>query len=181
MIEAEAAIQTVRLSLRLTADTDRDELIALERDAEVMRFITGGLPQPPEISEDQAGYLMPRGGEADVWATFEMATGTFVGWFSLRRCGAKTATLGYRLRRSVWRQGYGSEGASALINYGFRTLGLDLIVATTMAVNLGSCRVMENAGLAYVGTVHLDWPNPLPGSEQGEVEYEINREAWKRA
>lgn len=50
-----------------------------------------------------------------------------------------------------------------------------------MAVNQGSRRVMENAGLVHVRTVHADWANPLPGSEAGEVEYAITRETWNRA
>ena len=53
------------------------------------------------------------------------------------------------------------------------------IVATTMAVNRGSRRVMEKAGLTYVGNDHRCWPDPLPGSDLGDVEYEIARDAWQ--
>jgi RimJ/RimL family protein N-acetyltransferase len=64
------------------------------------------------------------------------------------------------------------------VEWGFGEVGLEAIVATTMAVNWASRRVMEKAGLRYVRTVHIDWPEPLPGSEGGDVEYEITREAW---
>jgi len=40
----------------------------------------------------------------------------------------------------------------------------------------GSRRVMEKAGLRYARTVHLDWPEPLPGNEHGDVEYRLLRE-----
>jgi RimJ/RimL family protein N-acetyltransferase len=46
-----------------------------------------------------------------------------------------------------------------------------------MAVNLASRRVMERCGLRHVRTFHLDWPEPIAGSDQGEVEYELLREA----
>jgi RimJ/RimL family protein N-acetyltransferase len=47
-----------------------------------------------------------------------------------------------------------------------------------MAVNTGSRRVMEKAGLRYDRTVHLDWPEPLDGTDQGEVEYRLLRGEW---
>jgi RimJ/RimL family protein N-acetyltransferase len=103
----------------------------------------------------------------------------FAGWFSLRRIGDGVAELGYRLRRDTWGRGLASEGALALVEWGFVESELNRIVATTMAVNQASRRVLEKAGLAYVWTVHMHWPDPLPGSEMGDVEYEIAREAWK--
>ena len=57
------------------------------------------------------------------------------------------AELGYRLRRMDWGQGLASEGASALVNWGFRSGGYDKIVACTMAVNNASRRVLEKIGL----------------------------------
>jgi RimJ/RimL family protein N-acetyltransferase len=60
----------------------------------------------------------------------------------------------------------------------FADLGAREVVATTMAVNTGSRRVMEKAGLRYDRTVHLDWPEPLDGTEQGEVEYRLLRGEW---
>jgi hypothetical protein len=39
---------------------------------------------------------------------------------------------------------------------------------------------MEKAGLRYVRTVHVDFPDPIPGIEQGEVEYEVLRDEWLR-
>jgi RimJ/RimL family protein N-acetyltransferase len=53
------------------------------------------------------------------------------------------------------------------------------VIATTMTVNSGSRRVMEKVGLRYVRTFHLDWPDPLPGSEHGEVEYAITLDEWR--
>jgi RimJ/RimL family protein N-acetyltransferase len=45
-----------------------------------------------------------------------------------------------------------------------------------MAANTRSRRVMENAGLRYVRTFHANWDDPIPGTERGEVEYELRRE-----
>jgi hypothetical protein len=32
--------------------------------------------------------------------------------------------------------------------------------------------------LRYARTFHLEWEDPLPGAEHGEVEYAILREEW---
>lgn len=172
-------LETARLELRPSMAADRDDLFALEQDAEVMRFLNGGQPTPVDGIDPDADFLMPRGGEAGLWVAAEKASGSFVGWFSLYDHGNGKAELGYRLRRAAWGQGYGSEGARALVDAGFSRFGFVHIVANTMAVNRGSRRVMENAGLTHVRTVHFDWADPLPGSEEGDVEYEITREAWK--
>lgn len=62
----------------------------------------------------------------------------------------------------------------------FTTLGLRRVFATTMAVNLASRRVMEKAGLRYVRTFHLEFDDPIPGTEHGEVEYAVTADEWQR-
>jgi RimJ/RimL family protein N-acetyltransferase len=47
-----------------------------------------------------------------------------------------------------------------------------------MAVNLGSRRVMEKAGLALVRTFHRDGLDAVEGSERGAVEYALTKAAW---
>ena len=115
----------------------------------------------------------------DVWATVETRSGAFVGWFSLRHVGDRVGELGFRLRRDAWGRGFASEGAIALVAMGFADQDLARIAATTMAVNSASRRVMEKTGLTHVRTIYPSWRNPLPGSELGEVEYEITRQEWE--
>jgi len=59
-------------------------------------------------------------------------------------------------------------------------LGVEEIVATTMAVNAGSRAVLEKAGLRYARTVYLDRPEPLPGNEHGDVEHRLSRPDWRK-
>ncbi len=88
--------------------------------------------------------------------------------------------LGYRLNRAAWGRGYATEGARALVGKGFTDLGVQRVTANTMAVNAGSRRVMEKAGLTFVRAYTEDWPEAIEGSEHGEVEYELTRETWQR-
>jgi RimJ/RimL family protein N-acetyltransferase len=174
-----ASFETARLSLSLAREADRENLIALERDPEVMRFLNGGRPTREDGADEGAGFLTPRGGESDIWAAVETRSGAFVGWFSLRPVREGVGELGYRLRRDAWGRGLATEGATALVAMGFADKDFARIVATTMAVNRPSRRVLEKTGLTHVRTVYPDWCDPLPGSELGEVEYEITRDEWE--
>jgi RimJ/RimL family protein N-acetyltransferase len=174
-----ASLETARLSLSLVRETDIESLVALERDPEVMHFLNGGRPAIEEGVDEGASFLMPRGGEDDVWAAVETRSGAFVGWFALRRVREGDGELGYRLRRDAWGRGLATEGATALVAMGFADRDFARIVATTMAVNRLSRRVLEKTGLTHVRTVYPNWRDPLPGSELGEVEYEITRDEWE--
>ena len=171
-------LQTKRLTLRACRPSDRADFIGLERDPEVMRFLTGGHAVDQERGDPNATFLMPRGTEPHVWTARRTASDAFVGWFCLWPETEGVAELGYRLRREDWGQGLASEGASALVNWGFGSGLYDRVFASTMAVNHASRRVMEKIGLTYARAVHVDWPDRVAGSEEGEVEYEMLRSGW---
>lgn len=49
-----------------------------------------------------------------------------------------------------------------------------------MTANVASRRVLQSCGLRYVRTFHLNWPEPIEGTELGDVEYEILLSDWNR-
>jgi RimJ/RimL family protein N-acetyltransferase len=181
-------LETERLVLRRFAEDDIDNLVELDGDPEVMKFINGGRPTPRQEIENDVlpaflGYYERFAGYG-FWAAEENATGRFVGWFHFRP--AKDAPpgeveLGYRLRKSAWGKGYATEGSRALIDKGFTELGVERVVAFTMTVNVASRRVMEKVGLKYVRTFHEEWPDYIEGQEQGDVEYALTRSEWEEA
>src|SRR5262245_12659326 len=147
-------LETERLLLRRFTEADVDNLVALDSDPEVMRFLTGGEPTPREVVEFE---ILPRFlrsyAEYDgmgYWAAIEKDTGAFLGWFALHPeegGSPDNVALGYRLRKVAWGKGYATEGARALIHKGFTELGVRRVFATTYQDNLASRRVMEKAGL----------------------------------
>ena len=179
-------LTTDRLILRRFDESDVENLVELDSDPEVMRYLTGGRPTPRETVRDEllpwllAKYEQP-GGYAQ-WAAQERATGDFLGWFALTRndpaAPPDEAELGYRLRRVAWGKGYATEGSRAIIRTAFTELGTRRIWAQTMAVNTASRRVMERSGLRFVRLFHLTWDDPIDGTEHGEVEYELLRDEW---
>lgn len=172
-------LQTTHLTLRPCRPADCADFVELERDREVMRFLNGGHAVDRDHVDDDATFLMPTGTEPFVWTARRRIGGAFVGWFCLWPESETAAELGYRLRRSEWGRGLASEGASALVAWGFGSGGYDRIVATTMAVNLGSRRVMEKVGMTHVRSTDFAGPERIPGSEHGEVWYEATRSGWK--
>ena len=170
-------LQTHRLTLAYCRPDDRADFIALEQDPEVMRYLTGRLPSAP----DDDSFLRPRGTEEHVWTARRKESGAFVGWFCLWPMERGVADLGYRLRREDWGQGLAMEGAAALIAWGFGNRGYERIIADTMTVNLASRRVLERLGFSLVRHVPYAFPRPFPGTEEGIVEYALQRQNWKRA
>jgi RimJ/RimL family protein N-acetyltransferase len=167
-------LETARLTLRPIATSDVDLLVALDSDPEVMRFISGGKP----TSRAEAERILQRS-LGHRWLGFERETGDFVGWFGIRPSTASSRELGYRLRREAWGKGLATEGARAVIAVAFTQPGVDRVRAETMAVNIASRAVMERCGLRFVRAFHLEWDEPIAGTEHGEVEYEITKSEWE--
>jgi RimJ/RimL family protein N-acetyltransferase len=179
-------LRTQRLVLRRFSADDVDNLVDLDADPDVMRFVTGGIPTSREEIENDVlpaflGYYQRYEGYG-FWAAIEKETGEFLGWFHFRpRPDAEPGEveLGYRLRKSAWGKGYATEGSRALVDKGFTELGVERVVAEAMAVNEASRRVMEKAGLRLVRTHHEPWPYPIEGDEFGEVVYALDKADWQ--
>lgn len=171
-------IRTERLILRPCTPLDRSNFIALETDAEVMRYLNGGPVDHSQFDPTDAPFLMPRGTEPFVWSAMCSHDRQFVGWFSLAPKSKTIAELGYRLCRGAWGRGLATEGAIALVDWAFANASYEMIVAETMAVNHGSRRVMKKIGMRHKKTEFLSFPDPIPGTEHGEVSYELTRLEW---
>jgi RimJ/RimL family protein N-acetyltransferase len=180
---------TERLRLVALADEHLRFEIELDSDPEVMRFITGRALSADEVEHAHRRRLAAADQVPGLgfWAGF--ADDDFVGWWILQPPNgpdqpkvAGEADLGYRVLRRYWRRGYASEGARALIRYGFDEVGLDRIFAQTMAVNAASRATMVSVGLTFTRAFVSGEPydDLVPGAEQGEVEYEITRTTWQR-
>jgi RimJ/RimL family protein N-acetyltransferase len=170
---ADGSIETERLVLRPVSLSDVDEFVSLDSDPQVMRYLNGGKPTPrSEVEEGIRQHIGYR------WSGYDRPTCDFVGWFGGRPTGEGEYELGYRLARRAWGKGLATEGSLAVVARAFGELGASRVWAQTMAINTRSRRVMERCGLTYVRTFHLDWDDPIEGTEHGEVEYELLREDW---
>ncbi|MGC3863258.1 GNAT family N-acetyltransferase [Micromonospora chersina] len=176
-------LETARLRLRRLTMADVDDLVELDSDREVMRFLTNGRPTPADtVRNEQLPRLLARYDShpgLGRWAALDRGTGEFLGWLALDPSDdGSEGELGYRLRRAAWGRGLATEGSRALVRHAFDVVGVRRVWAETMAVNDRSRAVMVRAGLRHVRTFHLTFDDPIPGTEHGEVEYELRREDW---
>jgi RimJ/RimL family protein N-acetyltransferase len=189
-------LETARLRLRRLTPDDVANLVDLDADPEVMRYISGGRPTPRAVVQDRVLPMMlacyERFPGFGFWAAIEKSSGDFLGWFCLRphdEAGIDNAGLGYRLRRAAWGKGYATEGAHALVDKAFTELGVRRVFAMTYGENAGSRRVMEKAGLQFVrafrftpeelgaeDTYDASAEEQWPGED---VEYALDRPEWE--
>ena len=179
-------LRTPRLALRQFTEDDVENLIDLNSDPEVMRYL--GRPPSREVLRDR---IIPffldayqRLDRLGTWAAESADSGEFVGWFHFRPGPDGDITnidLGYRLRRSTWNHGYATEGSRALINMGFTDLGVQRVFGHTMTVNNASRHVLEKCGLTLVRTTAYHGPDAdvIGGAEHGEVEYALTKPEWE--
>jgi len=180
-------LETERLVLRRFTMADADDLVNLDADPDVMRYITGGVPTSRDEIETEVlpaflDYYQRYEGFG-FWAAVEKATGEFLGWFHFRPvpdAAPGEVDLGYRLRESAWGKGFATEGSRALIDKGFTEFGVQRVIAEAMVINAASRRVMEKAGLKLVRTFHQAWPHPIEGDQFGGVEYALDKADWEQ-
>jgi len=183
----EIYLETERLLLRRFTVHDVDNLVLLDGDPEVMRYLSGGAPTPRDVIERETlprffSYY-ERGDRYGTWAAIEKTTGAFLGRFifrPLQDTSPDVFDLGFRLCRAAWGQGYATEGSLALVRKGFTELGVRRVTASALAANIASRRVMEKAGLTRVGTHRSAHPERFGGQDPEVFVYALTREAWER-
>jgi len=148
-------LQTLRIDLREFTRDDFDDLLRLDSDPRVTKYINGGKPMSTKEVEAALGrvtryYRSVHG--LGVWYATRRDTGAFIGWYCLKYCPPTCdVEVGYRLLHNAWGQGFATEGATELIRYGFDDLGLDMIIGVTHPGNRASQRVLMKSGLDDAG------------------------------
>ena len=62
-----------------------------------------------------------------------------------------SAYLSYDLAREFWNQGFATEALRPVIHFGFATMGLNRLSATTIPANAASMRVLQKLGFQEEG------------------------------
>lgn len=97
----------------------------------------------------------------------------FTGWAELAYLPEfNEVDLGYRFMPKYWGVGIATEASTAILQYGFYTLGLPRIIAIAMQDNIQSIRVIEKVGMVFDTMAPYD-----PGGED-VVWYRCNKELF---
>lgn len=149
-------LETARLILRPFALTDAPDVQRFAGAPEVADT-TLNLPHPYAVSDaEQWISSQPARLEAGsnvAYALTRRMDSALLGAISLMEISARhrRAELGYWLGMPFWNQGYMTEAAAALIDYGFNQLGLHKITAAHFIRNPASGRVMQKIGMRQEG------------------------------
>jgi RimJ/RimL family protein N-acetyltransferase len=170
-----------RLRLEPVTDDHLPMLVDLNSDPEVMRYILGRAATAEETAAEWRQRLDHQSDPArglGYWAGFEHDA--FVGWWSASHYepDRTRSGVGYRLARAAWGRGLATEGARRMADQAFACPDIEVVVASTMAVNIASRAVLAKAGLQHTRSWVQEWDDPIPGWELGDVEYELSRAEW---
>jgi RimJ/RimL family protein N-acetyltransferase len=177
-------LTTERLILRDFVSEDWRDVCAYRSDPEVARYMLTHQPEPPEqtrawlrqVVEENQGQ--PRGRRTLAIAL--RAEDRVIGQISIGPGSdypePGEVGIGYMLARSAWGGGYATEATRAIVDFGFRVLGADLVSAWCSAANPASARVLEKAGLRLAIREESVWPKT--GEIVVSFKYAIGREEW---
>jgi len=150
-------ILTERLNLREFEVGDEQLLFDLNADWDVVKYT--GNPVMKDLQEARQvlkEIIMPQyAAGLGRWAVHLKSDNTFIGWCGLKKLDSDI-DLGYRFLKKFWGNGYASESARAVLQYGFETLALNRIIAHAAVENTVSIRVLEKLNLHKTGVGEMD-------------------------
>lgn len=176
-------LTTERLLLREFVAADWPALHAVEPDPEVARYQSFDARTAAESRAYVLGAVADATGEGrrrsyDL-AVVVAAEGRLIGRCGLGLGDAEPgeAMLWYTLHRAEWGRGYGTEAAGAVVDWGFRELGLHRIWADCDPANAASFRVLEKIGLRREG--HLIENAWVKGAWADSLIYAVLDREWR--
>ena len=149
-------LQTPRLALRPFTPGDVDDLLSMDGDARVMRYIGTGLgPRTRDEVAASIGRIMEFAAQHPGYSLLHASRrddGAFVGGCGLFPLPDDSAIeIAYRLPHAAWGHGYATEMARAVLAHGFDALALARIVGVTYPDNVASQRVLCKIGMRDEG------------------------------
>lgn len=147
-------LTTRRLRLRRPRPSDEAEMIALDSDPQVMRYVGSppGPRTPAETAERARQRIGADHGGAGWWVVEGRDDGAFHGLgLLLPMPDGDDFEVGYRLARRSWGRGIATEAAAAIVQHAFDDLGLGRVVAVAYADNAASRRVLDKLGFTCEG------------------------------
>jgi RimJ/RimL family protein N-acetyltransferase len=161
-------LETERLYLRQWQSADREPFAVLNSDPRVMEFFPSILTreQSDAMASRCASLIQERGW--GFWVAETKSGHDFIGFIGLHIPSAELpfspcVEIGWRLAFPYWGRGLASEGARAVLRFGFETLNLPEIVSFTALGNRRSLAVMERLGMHNSGRFeHPQLPEGSP-------------------
>ena len=141
-------LETPRLILREYTPEDAENLLQLNSDAELLRFVNKKPTESLDEALAQIAIFQQQYAEKGYgrWAVILKTTGEHVGYCGLKYRNAEAdprrdfTDIGYRFERKHWKSGFATEAARACLEFGFEHLDLQRLVGCAPVENKQSIR-----------------------------------------
>lgn len=174
MTDSAIFLESERVILRQWKDSDLEHWVALNADAEVMKYFRSTLSREESIamatriraSIDAQGW--------GLWALQIKGGSDFAGFVGLSKQNLDLpfmpcVEIGWRLSKEHWGQGFATEAALLALAFGRKKF--ETIYSFTAAINTPSRRVMEKIGLLERSSLAFLHPSVPAGPIQAHVVY----------
>ncbi len=152
-------LETERLHLRRFTPDDLEIYAArIFADPDVMRYLPKRDSLPAERAQRTMDFFNTHWTQFPYgpWAVQEKASGELIGHCGLRLIAEINETeVLYALGKDFWGNGFATEAARASVDFGFKQIGLERIIALAVPENIASRKVMAHCGLQYEKEIQL--------------------------
>jgi RimJ/RimL family protein N-acetyltransferase len=185
-------LETNRLILRSFQESDLGAFVRYRSDPAVAKYQGWDAPYGIDAAATFIQEMKERHpGTKGEWYQIAVelkASGEMIGdcAFHALPQDEQQAEIGFTLSRRYQGQGYATEAVTRLLDYLFGELGLDRVLATCDAENLGSAKLLERIGMRREGHFHESiWLKGAWGSEYTyallKKGWELNSDSWRAA
>jgi RimJ/RimL family protein N-acetyltransferase len=175
-------IETDRLTLRRYLETDYDDLLKLQSNDDVTRFLLYESKTPEQVRDSLKQRLadvpLDADGQALTLAVILRETGQHVGevTFFLVNTEHRLGEIGFVFQPESQGRGYAAEASVELLRLGFESLGLHRIIGRLDARNNASAALLKRLGLRQ--EAHFVRNEIIKGEWTDEAVYAMLDDEW---
>lgn len=169
-------LETERLSLRELNPHDSGALFAVLGDKEVIEFYDDDVFSDVSQAEEQieAWAAGDRNRRSIRWGIVHSQNDEMIGtcdYYGIHTWHQR-AGIGYELARPYWRQGIMTEALGAILEFGFKSVGINRVEAVVMLENEASVELLGGLGFQEEGVLRMceNW-----GAKKGLVDVGCSR------
>jgi RimJ/RimL family protein N-acetyltransferase len=177
-------IETDRLTLRRYVESDYDDLLRLQSNPDVARFLLYDARTPEQVKEALVGRMadvpMDTTDQALTLAVIERETGVHLGEVTLfvQSVEQRTGELGYVFHPESAGRGFATEAAVELLRLAFEELDMHRVIARLDARNTASSKLLQRLGLRQ--EAHFVRNEFLKGEWTDELVFAMLADEWNK-
>ena len=152
-------LETKRLLLRPLVMSDAEDMLAMDSNANVHKYLWQKPSATIEETIKTIEYVQKQYKENNIgrFATILKETGEFIGWTGIKFVNEHEENgntnffdYGYRLNENFWNKGYATEASITWLDYGFKEMNISKMNAYTHAENGASNHILQKVGLQFM-------------------------------